>query len=209
MPARNKQRYVSTKDFLRCEEVTEPKIRQGTNNLTEYFKNHNQIKVDDIIVLMRHCLNDVLDATKTWFIKTYFNTNNKETLRTLLDNFPSLDDLIYHENGWTLDKSIEHHYNAYNKWRKINNLQNALCNILYLESDRLRNTIFDTLNERYLDRFKYVTIIGDSCCENDSKVCEMHYGTYRVAVDFYYLPPYHLGCHCYAVYHDNPEYKVD
>ena len=41
MPARNKQRYVSTKDFLRCEEVTEPKIRQGTNNLTEYFKNHN------------------------------------------------------------------------------------------------------------------------------------------------------------------------
>ena len=149
---------------------------------------------------MRNTLEDILKEIKQWFKNEYDFENDD------FRNFPELDDLIYHNNGWTIRNAIIKHLAAYNKYRRKQEFINSLCNIVEQESERLRNTVFDSLNEK-TGRFEYVTIGGDNCCDNDSHICEPYYGTFK-ANTHPDLPPYHQRCHCWAIWHDNPELEI-
>lgn len=193
---------VDTRDFSRLKKITDPIVQQGKRDNQEYIENNVDLKAEDIEMICRATLEDVLDEIKEWFKSQYdFDTHD-------FDHFPTLDELIYHENGWTLTSAITTHLKAYNTWRKKEALINSINIILELEAERLRNTVFDTLNEK-TERFAYVTIYGDNCCENDSNICEPHFGTYKVKKHNYDLPPYHWGCHCWALYHDNPNLEIE
>ena len=193
---------VDTRDFARLKKTTDPIVEEGKEANAEYIENTVDIKATDLEMILRNTLEDVLIEIKQWF-KDIYDFHDED-----LRNFPTLDQLIYHKDGWTLKSAIQTHLESYNKWRKKADLINALNSILELESERLRNTVFDSLNEK-TERFAYVTISGDHCCDDDSGICTPHYGTYEVKKHNYDLPPYHHGCHCYAVYHDNPDLEAD
>lgn len=189
---------VDTREFSRLEKITDPIIHTGKEDITDYVNQMTTEKqdkiIDDLESIMRNTLEDVLVEIKHWF-KDEFDFHDDD-----FRNFPELDQLIYHKDGWTIRSAIIKHLLTYNKWRKKQDFINSLCKIVEQESERLRNTVFDSLNEK-TERFEYVTIGGDNCCDNDSHVCEPYYGTFK-ANTHPDLPPYHWGCHCWAVWHD-------
>lgn len=208
---------VSTKDFNGLENKTDGIIASGKQDIEYYIQNNKtkKMEADTLESLTRNTLEDVLDEVSEWFIDTFKEFEEKYNVKKHKPNLPKLDQLLYRKNGWTLSKSIKWHLQNYNKWRKKEDLVNSLNNIIETESIRLRNMVFDTMNEN-TGCFPYVTITGDKCCSShkdkhwhDEGLCESHYGTFRVGIDFYDLPPYYPICHCYAIYHDNPDLEVD
>lgn len=185
---------VSSKDFDKLKEKTKPIIVVGEQDHTTYINNNIDIKSEDSEVIVRNTLEDIREIIEQWFIETY------DFDRTTLRNFPILDDLIYHKDGWNLADAIDAHYAIYNKTRNKKILINSINRIIENESDRLCNTVFDELNDRE-KRFEFVTIGGECTCEQDSGICVPFQGTYK-AKDHPDLPPYHWGCGCWAVWHD-------
>ena len=209
MGAINKQRRIDTRDFKVIKTTTNPMVKRGKSHLKTYLQAITSPNVGTIETFMRVCLEEVKDYIEKWMVEEI------GFKRKSLSNFPDLDSLIYHEDGWTLRSAIKSHRDTYNTTRAKQPFIQSLYNILDLESDRLRNTIFDTLNEKE-NRFRYVTIKhgeqdasdhpndeGESCPDCHG-ACDKYIGTYDIKRDLYMLPPYHAGCHCYAVYSDDP-----
>lgn len=192
-----KRTRVDSREFDRLKDITDPIIEQGEKDHTEYILNSKSPDAGSSESFVRKTLEDILNAIKEWF-KSEYNFTDKD-----LSNFPELDKLIYHKDGWTLNSSIFGHYAAYNKYRNKVNLINSINHIIELESRRLRNTVFDTLNER-TGLFEYVKITGEPDCDKDTGICRSHYGIFKVGIDEYELPPFHWRCYCWAIYSDNP-----
>ena len=196
---------VSTRDFYDLLKQIIKDLFDDVEEFTDYILNEPNLKVDNIESLLRNMLEDVVEIIKKWIQKKY------KIKDSFFRNFPSLDNLIYHNEGWTLHNAINKHFQAYNKWRIKENLLNALMSILVTEIQRLPNTIFDEVVRR-THLFEYVTIFGKAGCGTR---CSKHYGTYIIDVDDYELPPYHKAfwngkrlipaCQCKYCYHDSDE----
>lgn len=175
----------------------------------DYVLNESNLQVGDIEILLRNILEDAIEIIKK-YIQKKFKIKESD-----LRNFPPLDDLIYHDEGWTLHNAIDKHLQAYNRQRIKQNLINALMSILVTEIQRLPNTVFDEIVQR-AELFECVTIFGNADC---GETCSKHFGTYLIGIDKYTLPPYHKaywngkrfvpGCKCKRVYHNVDELDED
>ena len=181
---------MDRKDFDKLMKFIQPTIDDGVKEHDEYIRMTNSPERDTSEILIRETLENVLDAIKQFLIDEY------DFVDSDFDNFPSLDQLIYHENGWSIRSSVDRHYDTYNKIRDKDALYN-LKGTIKNESRRLCYTVFDTGNEK-AQYFKFVTIGGEDRCGN----CGVNYGTFRVGSGTYTLPPYHEECLCWCVYHD-------
>ena len=181
---------VSTKDFYKLKNNTDPIIEKGQKDHQEYIEQAKSPNPDDSEIFVRNTLEQVLDEVKEWFKDQY------DFVDSDFDNFPSLDQLIWHESGWNLHDAILGHYATYNKYRNKQNLINSINRIIHNESDRLRNSVWDTLNERS-QRFSHVLITGENRCGG----CGDYYGEFKVGSNLYILPPFHDDCGCFAIYY--------
>jgi len=172
---------VSTTEFNDLIYKIFPIILNDMKELSDYILHETNLKMEDVEVLIRDILERALSIIKDW-IKKHYNVKD-----SAFRNFSSLDSLLYHEDGWTLHSSIKNHFDAYNKWRNKSNLINALTAIVATEAQRLPITTFDELVQK-LDLFEFVIIYGEAAC---GQGCSQHFGTYRVGIDKYTLPPYH------------------
>lgn len=186
---------VDTREFKQIEKRTDPIVQQGEKDHAEYVKNTQSPTADDSEMFVRNTLEDIVKKIQEWFID-YYDFHKED-----FEHFPTLDELVWHKDGWSIHSAIQNYYEEYNRTRNKLTLITKVTRLIDNESERLRNTVFDSANERN-GRFEQVTITGDNCCENDSHLCEPYYGTYEVKKHRYDLPPYHWGCHCYAIYHD-------
>lgn len=182
---------VDTREFKQIEKRTDPIIEQGKKDHAEYVKNTQSPTADDSEIFVRNTLEDVMKEIQQWLIDYY------DFVKSDFDNFPSLDMLIWHKDGWSIRSALANIYEEYNKIRDKSLIILRVNIIIDTESIRLRNTIFDTANER-TKRFNKVIITGEDRCGN----CGFFYGTFRVEKGDYILPPYHPDCGCYAVYYD-------
>ena len=182
---------VDTREFKQIEKRTDPIIEQGEKDHAEYVKNAQSPTADDSEMFVRNTLEDVIKEIQEWFMDKY------DFRESTFDTFPSLDALLWHKDGWSLSSAIKQLYETYNRKRDKNDLIFGINRIIETESKRLRNTIFDTANERE-NRFKYVIISGENLCGS----CGIFYGTFSCSSGVYILPPYHPGCECWAIYLD-------
>lgn len=211
-----------SKEIDEIAEVIISKLEQNldVSGLIDYIEEAPDLKLEKLQFFVRNILDTSLLITIKE-LKGQYGFDEKE-----FRNFPSLDELIYHDNGWTLNNSVKYHYDSYNRWRIKENLINALLNLIATEIQRLPHTTFDTL-VRILQLYKYVQIYGEAACSDDAllgsenQVCAKHIGIYEIGIDDYELPPYHTakmkirksdqkivhvrGCKCEYVYYDDPK----
>lgn len=196
---------VTAKVFEELYKKLFSELEEDIDAFVTYIMDTPDIKTDDIETLLRNILEDALATIKDWIKKKY------KIVDHYFRNFPSLDKLIYHEDGWTLHSAIIKHYEAYNKWRIKPNFINALLSILMTEIQRLPATTFDEIVRR-TNMFEFVIIGGRAEC---GRRCSQHHGVYIVDQDDYTLPPYHKGfwrnhkwipaCKCSYMYCDEED----
>ena len=182
---------VDTRDFKKLEKRTDPIITQGKEDHKDYVRNTKSPEAEDSEMFVRNTLENVVEEIKQWFIDEY------DFPRSAFDNFPSLDQLVWNQDGWTIHNAILKAYEEYNKIRDKSILILRINRIIDTESIRLRNTVFDSANERE-GRFKKVQIGGEDNCGN----CGHFYGVFSVKNHLYVLPPFHPECECWAVYYN-------
>lgn len=182
---------VDSRDFNKLQKEVDPIVETGEEDLHSYIDDIHSPTAETIEVIMRDALEDVFQEIKQWFMDTYDMTQSD------FDHFPTLDELLFHQNGWSLSSAIERHVADYNHHRSKAILKVKLDIILRNEAYRLKLTVYDSANERNA-HFQYVTIGGENACGG----CGEYYGTFRSGSNSYLLPPYHIDCQCWAVWHD-------
>ena len=182
---------VDSRDFNKLQKEVDPIVKDGKEDLHSYINEATSPIAETIEVIMRNTLEDVFQEIKEWFMDTYDMTQSD------FDHFPTLDELLFHQNGWSLRSAIERHIADYNHHRSKPVLQAKLDIILRNEADRLKFTVYDSANERS-GQFQWVTIGGANACGG----CGEYYGTFKSESGSYILPPYHVDCACWAVWHD-------
>lgn len=190
------------------------------SDLIEHLEKAHNLQLEDLEILVRDILDNGLQIT-IQELKSNYGLTQKE-----FRNFPSLDDLVYHDNGWTLHNAIKRHYEAYNRWRIKENLINGLLNIIATEIQRLPRTSLDFII-RELQLYVYIIIYGACNCsdnnllESEQGICARNCGHYIIGTEDYTLPPYHSakykerasdhkrvwakGCKCKYAYYDDPQ----
>jgi hypothetical protein len=181
---------MDKKDFEKMQKQTESKVEETIKEHNEYITDSLLPYSEETEFIVRKGLEEILETIKQFLIDEY------DFVESDFDNFPTLDMLIYHENGWTLHQAIINYYKEYNTSRSKEILKLKVKKLIINESNRLCYTVFDESNDR-TNRFRHVTIDGENRCGG----CGDNYGTFP-ADSHPPLPPYHEACGCWAVWHD-------
>ena len=177
---------MDQKDFDKMRAQVLPDAVIGIQEHFEYIQDSTSPDAETSEVIVRNTLEEVCKHIKQFLIDNY------DFVKSDFDNFPTIDKLCWHKDGWTITKGIARHYSEYNKIY-LHKIEDIIEN----ESERLCYSVFDEGNER-ANRFSYVKISGEDRCGN----CGVYYGDFPTYKKDYTLPPYHKQCGCWAVYHD-------
>ena len=181
---------MDQKDFDKMRAQVLPDAVIGIQEHFEYIEDSTSPDAETSEVIVRDALEEVCEHIKQFLIDNYY------FVKSDFDNFPTIDKLCWHKDGWTIAKAIAHRYSEYNKTRSKMYLH-KIEDIIENEAKRLCYTVFDESNER-THRFMYVEIGGADGCGG----CGVNYGVFLAGSGGYLLPPYHEDCQCWAVYHD-------
>lgn len=187
----------------------DPKIKEKRikeiHDLYELIIEDNDDYKEDLYLILKETLNDeeVINSIYS-HLEHIFSLILKEIKKIYSESYDKdkiidLEDLLYDEDGKSLDERVKQWLDKYPDEKHLMTLFYYLCLIIDTESFRLISNI---IKEK--TRCEYVEVISDGC-DNCNGICDEWADGEPHHEDDIELPPYHPNCCCEATFYDKEE----